>query len=861
MQLFRAKNKRLSVQDLERALEQDAGSFSTGVELIGKQIQSDNIVKSLGWQLEQKTCRWTRLVLGGNFRLKDEGAVAIGAGLALNTSVLYLGLWNCSVRAEGARSLARALAVNSTLTSLVLNGNPLYSEGAAELAGALPHNATLSGLAINNCRVGAAGAEALAAGLQRNRTLTLLDVSDNPLSPAGLRALAAGVRANYGLLECAAGNTTIARLGERASREEQAAQIECNRAIAAALENNRAIAAMLRRGGAEAGPAAPPTSPARCSSACAAGPAGSSCCRRCSPTPPSTRAARPPRGRPPRPPPATAAPTPSACSSPPAARPPPRTPAAAPPAGPSRPARRKAEDGDGATALHAAAEAGRADLLSALLRPGDPAADPERRERAANATRKDGRRVLSSAVFGRCGWRWRRGGPARGGRGGAGRTALHHAVALGQQAAAELLIARTASLEARDADGHAPLDLTDSERLRYALKQRARRRDVMISYGHQPAAVAAFARALRDALERARVTCWLDEMNASGIEAGSEWRAEIAEAIARASVVVFVASAHSVRSEWCRKELAVARELGRPIFPVWRERVALDAELEALLFSRQFVDFADPDPAAPPAPAPSPRCSRGCGTRSSRGSACAPSSGPTPSRPRRPRPGEAPRRPRRAPPRGAPFAVVARAASARPRGAPAEVRARCTAAATGSWRSAWAGPRGGDGAAGVRGGAGRRGRGGGGAVAGAACLVALLSAASVAQQALRDLVALAETRALASAPASYPPSPPPRPRLLPLPLPCLALGGSCGLDASLALLLSSLPAPRPPACRAAAPGSPRSPTTSPRRAPARRAARASSRRPRGRGRLQGPGGPPQPLQRSSPARAPELPRA
>eukprot|EP00741_Cyanophora_paradoxa_P001168 tig00000459_g1126.t1 len=133
--------------------------------------------------------------------------------------------------------------------------------------------------------------------------------------------------------------------------------------------------------------------------------------------------------------------------------------------------------------------------------------------------------------------------------------------------------------------------MTDDVRLRFELKASSQARDVFISYAHKPPEIAEFATRLRDALEARHLSCWLDQMKPSGIAAGTEWRQEIGRGIRASCAVVFVASTHSCSSEWCKRELALARALGRPILPVWRELVPLDEEMKSYLWKTQFADF------------------------------------------------------------------------------------------------------------------------------------------------------------------------------------------------------------------------------------------------------------------------------
>eukprot|EP00741_Cyanophora_paradoxa_P007292 tig00001098_g7053.t1 len=168
-----------------------------------------------------------------------------------------------------------------------------------------------------------------------------------------------------------------------------------------------------------------------------------------------------------------------------------------------------------------------------------------------------------------------------------GRTPLHHAVAFGPEMldVCGALFDRGAELTAR------ALDATRDAAFRRALKERAALRQVFISYGHKPPEVAAFAARLRDRLEADGVMCWMDEMKATGIQAGTEWREEIGRGLRAAKAVVFVASPHSCGSDWCMLELSRARDLGKALAPVWRLRSELDPRAATLLAGLHIADF------------------------------------------------------------------------------------------------------------------------------------------------------------------------------------------------------------------------------------------------------------------------------
>ncbi|RHY02974.1 hypothetical protein DYB34_003661 [Aphanomyces astaci] len=138
-----------------------------------------------------------------------------------------------------------------------------------------------------------------------------------------------------------------------------------------------------------------------------------------------------------------------------------------------------------------------------------------------------------------------------------GNTALHIALINENRTTAVSLLRNGADITATNRDGRRAVDCTTSTELQFAVKKEAGARDVMISYTHAHAPV---AKGVRDYLvEHARMTCWMDTMDPSGIGGGAVWREEIARGIFHAKVVVAVVCDGYSRSEWCLKELAFAR--------------------------------------------------------------------------------------------------------------------------------------------------------------------------------------------------------------------------------------------------------------------------------------------------------------
>lgn len=84
----------------------------------------------------------------------------------------------------------------------------------------------------------------------------------------------------------------------------------------------------------------------------------------------------------------------------------------------------------------------------------------------------------------------------------------------------------------------------------------------MISYTHTHAQ---FAQKVREHLEsQEQLTCWMDTMDPSGIGGGAVWREEIARGINNCSLVLSIVCDGYTKSEWCLKELALAKQLRKP---------------------------------------------------------------------------------------------------------------------------------------------------------------------------------------------------------------------------------------------------------------------------------------------------------
>jgi hypothetical protein len=143
-----------------------------------------------------------------------------------------------------------------------------------------------------------------------------------------------------------------------------------------------------------------------------------------------------------------------------------------------------------------------------------------------------------------------------------GDTPLHVALKGGHRGTAIALLRSGSDMMRTNLKGRRAIDCAASTQLQYAIKKEAGKRDVMISYLHSHAA---FAEKIKASLEANQITTWFDVMDPSGIGGGAVWREEIATGILNASVVLCILSNDYPRSQWCMKELALAKQCTPPI--------------------------------------------------------------------------------------------------------------------------------------------------------------------------------------------------------------------------------------------------------------------------------------------------------
>jgi hypothetical protein len=116
-----------------------------------------------------------------------------------------------------------------------------------------------------------------------------------------------------------------------------------------------------------------------------------------------------------------------------------------------------------------------------------------------------------------------------------------------------------------------------------------KKHQVMISYSHKNSDIAF---ALEKGLsETGLFEVWVDR---EGIQAGSDWRGQIAEAIQASVCVIFLVSKPSVSSRYCQEEIYFAKVVGVPILPLAIQANMfgqLGGGLKMILQRIQWIDF------------------------------------------------------------------------------------------------------------------------------------------------------------------------------------------------------------------------------------------------------------------------------
>ena len=106
---------------------------------------------------------------------------------------------------------------------------------------------------------------------------------------------------------------------------------------------------------------------------------------------------------------------------------------------------------------------------------------------------------------------------------------------------------------------------------------------IFVSYAHKDR-----EQALRfvEALQK-HCNVWYD----NGIHAGNEWADKIADKLLHCSLFLFLVSAHSLSSDNCKDELALARDSGKPFINVRLEDVSFQGGMQLRYGRYQYFDF------------------------------------------------------------------------------------------------------------------------------------------------------------------------------------------------------------------------------------------------------------------------------
>lgn len=94
---------------------------------------------------------------------------------------------------------------------------------------------------------------------------------------------------------------------------------------------------------------------------------------------------------------------------------------------------------------------------------------------------------------------------------------------------------------------------------------------------------------LVDSLKVAGYEVWFDR---EGIQGGSQWRKQIVMAIDDCAAFLLILSPNSAASDNVRKEIDLAEDKKRPIFPILIEETTIPPEMEYQLAGLQWIDVS-----------------------------------------------------------------------------------------------------------------------------------------------------------------------------------------------------------------------------------------------------------------------------
>ena len=96
-----------------------------------------------------------------------------------------------------------------------------------------------------------------------------------------------------------------------------------------------------------------------------------------------------------------------------------------------------------------------------------------------------------------------------------------------------------------------------------------------------------------DALQQEGITYWIDREQLAG---GETYAASITRNIKECDVLLFLSSATANHSEWTRREIGTAAELGKRIIPVRLDHAPYDDAINLYLSAIQYVDWKELGP-------------------------------------------------------------------------------------------------------------------------------------------------------------------------------------------------------------------------------------------------------------------------
>jgi len=183
-----------------------------------------------------------------------EGAKALGSALKINKTISYLNLNSNEIKKEGANFIAEALTLSTSLLELYINySNEIGNDGAIAFGKALEVNSSLKKLDLYQSRIGEIGGRAICESLAKNNSLIELILEGNGIGNEGAFALGAALIINKTLVKLDIGRSSIKEEGMKAIAEGIAknkglkklfgywGKIDASSAMATALEKNTTL--------------------------------------------------------------------------------------------------------------------------------------------------------------------------------------------------------------------------------------------------------------------------------------------------------------------------------------------------------------------------------------------------------------------------------------------------------------------------------------------------------------------------------------------------------------------------------------------------------------------------------------------